>query len=149
MSKPSGGEYLEDDIRFLKKMGISHVVSLLEARESSELGLFTEEEHCSNLGIEFENIPIRDRSIPHNKISFITSVINTYDAILKGANVVAHCRAGIGRSGIYTTSILIRSGHDAEKAFKLVSLARGFAIPDTQEQIEWIHENEKLLQKTT
>ena len=148
MSMPSGGEYLQDDIKYLKNIGVSYVVSLLEVRESSELGLSDEGKYCSNLGIKFENLPIRDRSIPPNSASFIKSVNNIYEFILNGANVVAHCRAGIGRSGIYTTSILIRHGHSAQEAFKLVSVARGFEIPDTQDQIEWINENEIKLQNT-
>jgi len=148
MSKPSGGEYLEDDIKFLKNVGIDIIVSLLEPRESSELGLSEEENCCASLGIRYVNLPIQDRSIPPNNAKFIESVHDVYDFILSGSNVVAHCRAGIGRSGIYTTSVLIRHGLSAQEAFKLVSAARGFEIPDTQEQIEWIHENENQIKIT-
>lgn len=148
MSKPSGGEYLGEDIKYLKNLGIDIVVSLLEPRESSELGLSGEESCCASLGIKFVSFPIQDRSTPPNNTRFIKSVHDIYEVILSGANVVAHCRAGIGRSGIYTTSVLIRHGHSAHEAFKLVSAARGFEIPDTQEQIEWIHENEDKIKNT-
>ncbi len=148
MSKPRGGGNLEEDLMYLKNAGINGVVSLLESRESSELGLSEEESCCVKLGIKFENLPIQDLTVPPNKLIFIKSVINTYELIFNGANVVAHCRAGIGRSGIYTASILIRHGHSAQEAFKLVSDARGFQIPDTPDQIEWIHDNEDKIKNT-
>ena len=145
MGKPSGAEYLEEDIQYLKKNGITTLVSLLEQNEAYELGLDLEDHVCTNIGIDFHNFPITDRSVPGNDTEFFTSISSSYNAILKGASLVAHCRAGIGRSGIYTTSILIRHGHTVDEAFEIVSDARGIQIPDTQEQIDWVFNNEKSI----
>ncbi len=147
MSKPTGGEYLSDDIAYLARNGISHVVSLLEHSEASELGLSREEDTCASHGISFEQFPVTDRSTPESIQQFSASLARSHEYLLSGAHLVAHCRAGIGRSGIYTTSLLIRHGYTTQDAFALVSQARGFTIPDTQEQIEWVHANEEELRR--
>ncbi len=146
MSKPAGGEYLSDDIYYLSRSGFTHIVSLLEYPEASELELSSEADHCQSNDIHFEQFPIQDRSTPESIQSFVESLSRSYNALLSGANLIAHCRAGIGRSGIYTTSLLIRHGLTAQEAFALVSEARGFTIPDTQAQVDWILTNEKELQ---
>ena len=145
MSKPTGGEYLSDDVAYLARNGITHVVSLLEHAEASELGLSAEDDFCNLHGIRFEQFPIADRSIPNSIQRFVNSLARSLESLSSGAHLVAHCRAGIGRSGIYATSLLIRYGFAAQDAFALVSEARGITIPDTQAQIDWIHANEKEL----
>ena len=145
MSKPTGGEYLADDIRHLRSLGIDHVVSLLEPREASELGLAEEALWCERLDIDFHQFPVQDRAVPDSLNGFLESVVRSYAAARAGANLVAHCRAGIGRSGFYTTSMLVASGYSAEEAFSLVSEARGFTIPDTLVQIDWVMGNESAI----
>ena len=146
MGKPTGGEDLGDDIRHLSLMGIDNVVSLLEPREASELGLTLQSSLCQQHDISFHQLPIRDRSTPASLSDFLQSIKSSYVSICAGSKLVAHCRAGIGRSGIYTASVLVASGVSAEEAFQLVSKARGFNVPDTQEQIDWVYENEAGIQ---
>ncbi|MEM7097590.1 MAG: protein-tyrosine phosphatase family protein [Pseudomonadota bacterium] len=142
MSKPASGENLQDDLSYLKRNGYTHIVSLLEKQEASELQLTSEEVHCKSLGLDFVQFPIPDRSVPEDKMAFINTVSLSYEAVLGGANLIAHCRAGIGRSGLYTLGVLLFDGHSAQNARELVSQARGLTIPDTEEQFEWIRENE-------
>ena len=143
MSKPTGGEYLNDDIAYLSRNKFTHVVSLLETTEASELGLSAEGIACLEHNIAFEQIQIVDRSTPSSLPLFIESVVRSHQALVAGANLIAHCRAGIGRSGLYTTSILVHEGFSADEAFSLVSKARGLSIPDTQSQIDWIYAHEQ------
>ena len=141
MPKPSGEENLEEDLVYLKRLGITDIVSLLEFSESRELGLTEEETISNSLGIEFKQFPIVDRSIPTETSAFISLVRLSASTIRRGAHLVGHCRAGIGRSGIFTSAILIASGHSTEEATNLVSSARGVSIPDTDEQLEWLYKN--------
>ena len=55
-------------------------------------------------------------------------------------NVAVHCRAGIGRSGLVASCILIKDDMTAEAAIKLVSSGRGVPIPETAEQSAFILE---------
>jgi protein-tyrosine phosphatase len=55
-----------------------------------------------------------------------------------GKNIGAHCCAGIGRSSLLLAAVLCVEGISPEHAFRLISNGRGIAVPDTQEQAEWI-----------
>lgn len=48
--------------------------------------------------------------------------------------IAIHCRAGIGRSSLIAASVMTAYHIPAEEAFSLIETARGFAVPDTQEQ---------------
>jgi len=52
--------------------------------------------------------------------------------------VGAHCRGCIGRATVLIASVMIALGWDAAEALRRIERARGFAVPDTPEQLEWI-----------
>ena len=52
-----------------------------------------------------------------------------------------HCRACIGRSSVAAVSLLIRNGIAPDEAWRLVEEARGFPVPDTPDQREWVDRN--------
>lgn len=53
-----------------------------------------------------------------------------------GGHVYIHCRAGIGRSGLVTACLLYRLGFHA--VWETLERARGVAVPDTDEQKDWV-----------
>jgi len=63
MPRPRGGDWLEDEIRSLRELGVDVVISLLEIHESHELGIEREEACCEDAGISFLWFPIRDRNV--------------------------------------------------------------------------------------
>jgi len=137
-SRPRGWDWLENDIRLLRREGVDVIVSALTQGEAVELALADEGECCRHNGIEFLNLPIEDRSVPSSVGEFsalITSLIEYLDA---GKAVAVHCRAAIGRSSMIAPSVLIQRGVPLESAFRLVEEARGCAVPDTPEQRQWV-----------
>ncbi len=104
MPKPSG-EWLEDDITELSRMGITHLVSLLETDEAGELGLGQEQMHCANVGVGFINFPIVDRGLPVNTAAFVNLATSLAPEIGQGGLVAIHCRAGIGRTGMLASCV--------------------------------------------
>jgi protein-tyrosine phosphatase len=52
----------------------------------------------------------------------------------KGKHIAIHCRQGIGRSALIAASVLVLSGFAPDKAFDLLSKARGYTLPETEEQ---------------
>jgi protein-tyrosine phosphatase len=138
MPRPRGGDWLEDDIRALKRDGVDVLVSALEADEVAELELLQEEAFCRALGIEFLWFPIPDRSLPGSAEQFEMFVESVYRQLSTGRSVVVHCRAGIGRSTMIAASLLLRHGFSAAEAFALLEKARGFPVPDTPEQRAWV-----------
>ncbi len=143
MPRPNGGNQLEDEIRSLKREGTDVLVSLLTPEEAYDLGLEHERAACSGHGIKFRSFPIPDRQVPASTEAFLRFLDTLHHDLLQGQSIVAHCRAGIGRSSLLLASLLRREGLSADDAFRRITHARGMLVPDTPEQLHWV-ENLRL-----
>ena len=141
--RPRGGDWLEDEVRAWREAGITTVVSMLTSEETRELGLEQERSCCEFESIMFVNIPITDRGVPSEAKPIVRAVDEWVAHIANGKFVGVHCRASIGRAGMFAASALVRMGADAEEAFAIVERVRGCAVPDTEEQRRWVMENVK------
>lgn len=137
MPKPSS-EWLDDDISEYSFMGINKIISLLEKAEAAEIGLSEENIICEKHGILFSQLPTPDRGLPEVEC-FNALVSEVADDLEKGLNVTVHCRAGIGRAGVLASCILIGRGISPSQAVLQVGQARGVNVPDTDEQLDFIH----------
>ena len=138
MSRPRGGDWLEDEVAGLRGAGVQVVVSLLTDEEVLELGLDQEEALCAGAGLSFRRLPIRDRDVPPLDLVTARFVGDVRDALVAGSSVVIHCRMGIGRSSLIAASALVLLGVHPDEAFVRLSAARGLAVPDTEEQRRWV-----------
>ncbi len=138
MPRPDGGKHLEDEIRTLKREGTDVLVSLLTPEEDAELALEYERAACSGHGIAFRSFPIPDRQVPESTEAFLRFLDSLHHDLLQGRSIVAHCRAGIGRSSLLLASLLRREGLSADDAFRRITHARGMLVPDTPEQLHWV-----------
>ncbi|MEL6441046.1 MAG: dual specificity protein phosphatase family protein [Cyanobacteria bacterium J06621_8] len=143
MAKPIG-EWLSDEIQNLKNMGIDVIISLLTKEEIEELHLEQEEFLSIKNGIKFLSYPIMDRGVPISRENTSIFIKEVCSLISLGNNVVIHCRAGIGRSGLMAALTLLHQGLTTEEAFKLISNSRRVEVPDTKEQYKFVkdYENE-------
>jgi hypothetical protein len=139
MPRPRGGEWLEDEVSGWKQMGIDIVVSLLHQYEADELEISEEERVCVSRGICYHSFPIKDRGTPESEPRFFALADELAASVKEGSVVAVHCRAGIGRSGLLTGSVLLRLGVPASQVFTVLSRARGLSVPDTPAQMEWFH----------
>jgi protein-tyrosine phosphatase len=133
MPMPASGE----GVAGLRQLGIDHVVSLLEVDEQSDVGLAEEEANCIKSGMRYTSFPITDRDVPQ-KADALALAATLHRDISSGEHVVIHCRAGIGRTGMIASAVLIQAGYSSGEAIHIVSFARGALIPDTVEQENWI-----------
>ena len=138
MPRPRGGDWLEDEIRSLRTMGVDDVVSLLERDEVQELDIEGEKAFCEAVGISFLSFPIADRNIPVSSVDALKFAESIEQLLAVGRHVVIHCRAGIGRSSIIAACVLMKSGLSFEESFQKIEKARGCSVPDTPEQKEWV-----------
>ena len=138
--RPRGGDWLDDEMRALKDAGFDLVVSLLTRDESQELGLDQETSVSREHGLQFCQFPIRDLGVPDSSAAAQEFIGKLHDALTAGKKVAIHCRQGIGRSGLIGSSLLVMSGINPAKAFRLVSAARGLPVPETPEQRDWVVE---------
>jgi protein-tyrosine phosphatase len=138
MPAPYGGNRIESEIRTLKREGTDVLVSLLTPEEDIELALEHERAACAIHGIQFRNFPIPDRDIPESTAAFLKFIDTLHYDLLQGRSIVAHCRAGIGRSSLLLASLLRREGLSTDDAFRRITQARRMLVPDTPEQLHWV-----------
>jgi len=138
MPRPRGADWLDGEIEALRLAGVDTVVSLLTDDEIAESDLDDESELCRAKGVEYISLPIPDRAVPSSRKS-VQDLVRQLDQYLAGGRSVAlHCRSGIGRSTLIAACLLVASGVEPQAAFKRISDARGCAVPDTDEQRQWV-----------
>jgi len=138
LSRPRGGDWLEDDVREWARLGIDVVVSLLTPGEVEEFAIADEANLCRENGIGFVNLPVPDRGVPPSREA-VLDLVSQLDAHLSnGKTVGIHCRQGIGRSGVLAACLLISSGEPPAPAFERLSASRGRPVPETSEQRGWV-----------
>jgi protein-tyrosine phosphatase len=138
MSRPRGGDWLEDEINHLKNNEVDILVSLLENDEIHELKLENEEKLCRIKDINYFNFPIVDRDIPKQNSDANKLIEKLAQQMSEGRSVVIHCRMGIGRSSIIAASILLKYKFKAKDIIKTISSIRGLRVPDTDKQLSWL-----------
>jgi hypothetical protein len=136
--RPRGAEWLDDETRAWRDAGIDVVVSLLEPDEEADLALTGERISAESSGLEFRSFPIPDRSLPNSREAVAQLADDIVDALHAGKSVAFHCRQGIGRSALMAAATLISGGLSAETAIDTIRQSRGFEVPETLMQRQWI-----------
>lgn len=122
-------------------LGIQLVVSLLEPSEARLLGLDSEREQVKSQAMDFLPFPIPDMGLPPSVEGFARTSKLLFRQVDAGVNTLVHCRAGIGRSGLFIAGILLHCDLDPGQAFAHVSRMRGIRVPETREQEDWLISN--------
>jgi protein tyrosine phosphatase (PTP) superfamily phosphohydrolase (DUF442 family) len=137
MPRPRGGDWLRGELASLKSRGVSDLVSMLPPEEEVELDLQSESQYCADLGLRFHRHPVRDRGIPLQP-GFDDFIASLFPNLTQHGFIAIHCRAGIGRSSVTAAALLCSLGLSASDAIALISNARGFDVPDTNDQLDFI-----------
>jgi protein-tyrosine phosphatase len=140
VTRPRGGDWLDDEASGWRQAGVDVVISLLESDEAAQLNLLDEPRAAEANGIRFISFPIRDRGVPTSATAAASLMADIAAALEQGKNVAVHCRQGIGRSGLIVAGVLATSGVSPEGAIQVVSSARGLTIPETTEQLSWLQQ---------
>ena len=141
MARPSLEENDPASVVNISRLDINLVVSLLEINEARTLGLDAEREQARALGMQFVSFPIPDMGIPTSVEEFASLSKMLLKQIDAGANLLVHCHAGIGRSGLLAAGILLHCNLNPQQAFAHVSKMRGVRVPETPEQEYWLINN--------
>lgn len=136
--RPRAGEWLDDELANWRRNGVDVVVSLLEPSEVRDLDLADEASLCATHGLRHIVFPIADRGVPAQQAGIAALADALVADLAAGRGVVAHCRAGIGRSSLAAACVLSRLGHAPAAAFAMLARARGVPVPDTDAQARWV-----------
>lgn len=137
-ARPRGGDWLVDEVSDWKRSDIGTVLSLLEPQEEKDLDLQREAAEIRREGLEFVSFPIPDRQVPKSEAGLANVLEKLEHSLSRSKNVVIHCRQGVGRSGLVAACLLVKKGMSPGAALEKISAARGVAVPETEEQREWI-----------
>lgn len=137
-ARPRGGDWLAGEVNDWKRSGVGTVVSLLEPQEERDLDLRGEAAEVRRGGMEFFSFPIPDRQVPRSEAGLANALEKVERSLSNGANVLIHCRQGVGRTGLVAACLLVKKGISPGTAVEKISVARGVVVPETEEQREWI-----------
>ena len=114
------GEWIDDEFMSINRAGVRTVVSLLEAAEAYELGL----QGRRRLLRTSRSGPFPSRTGRCRRASAISHTLRAvYERVVSESTVV-HCRAGIGRTGLFAAGVLLHDPRFAPSAaFDLVANA--------------------------
>jgi membrane associated rhomboid family serine protease len=104
----------------------------------SEFDLAEEAAFCRDQGITYLSFPIPDRSIPPFSASTFAFLERVNVHLSAGKHVALHCRQGLGRAVLMAASLLVLTGFSPDQAFDRLSKARGYPVPETEEQRAWV-----------
>ncbi|ELR21186.1 dual specificity protein phosphatase [Acanthamoeba castellanii str. Neff] len=140
---PTGNVWHRDvatDVRVLREThGTDVLVSLLEDFEYSHMQIEHLFATCREHGIEVIHYPIVDGETPVS-LEDTHAVVSKMQAHLEaGRNVVVHCKAGLGRTGLITGCCLKALGVSGEEALERVQLARNGTCYQTNQQHYLLH----------
>jgi protein-tyrosine phosphatase len=135
---PSGGHRLRNAVLELRAAGVDLLVSLLPEEQAQRLELAAEASTCQSAGLRFLQFSIIDHSVPPYTPTTLAFLESLKGEVAGGASVAIHCWAGIGRSALVAASVLCLLEVEAEEAMRRLSEARGFPVPETAEQRQWV-----------
>jgi len=137
-ARPRGGDWLAGEVNDWKRNGIGAVVSLLEPEEERDLDLRGEAAEVRRQGMDFVSLPIPDRQVPKSEAGLADALEKVEHSLSNGANVLIHCRQGVGRTGLVGACLLVKKGMSPGAAVEKITAAREVAVPETEEQRESI-----------
>jgi protein-tyrosine phosphatase len=115
-------------LRALRARQTDVLVTLLPDDELARLGMRDFPHGVRAAGIEHRTLPISDMGIPASLEALRDLLRGIQADLAQGRNVVIHCRAGLGRSGLAAACLLVAQGMESETAIAHVRAHRPGAI---------------------
>lgn len=127
----------------LRAQGVDCVVSLMQADEAARYGLRDEAGLCRAAGMDFLSLPVVDHGVPDSVAPVEAASAEIRRRLALGQGVAVHCYAGIGRSPMLIAAVLIDLGWGTDDACEAISRARGWVVPEMEEQLAWLRAYEQ------
>jgi protein-tyrosine phosphatase len=123
---------LDTDFAVIHAWGATHLVTLVETWELTELDVCDLPQRAAMFGVVWHHAPIRDGGIPDERfdIAWKNMLPQLRDALDRGEGVVVHCKGGLGRAGTVASLLLgtYEKGLSADAIMALVREVRPNAV---------------------
>ena len=121
-------------------MGASLILTLLEDHELTLLRIPNLGHEVLRRNMEWVHLPIPDVSAPTADFDeeWPAQSERLRKKLHDGANIVIHCRGGIGRAGMVAARLLVELGDAPDVAIAKVRAARHPKAVETLEQERWV-----------
>ena len=119
------------------RYGTDVLVSLLPSEELARLGLPDLPDRVAAAGMRHRSFPITDMDVPTDVDGLRDLVHAVRRDLAAGLGVSVHCRAGLGRSGLFAACLLVAGGMNASEATSHVRAQRPGAI-ETPAQVAFV-----------
>ena len=131
---------LATDLDAMVKWGASVVVTLLEGAEMSELRIPNLGDEVCRRNMQWVHLPIRDGFAPaaDSDNAWPAASERLRRMLNDGANIVIHCKGGLGRAGMVAARLLVELGDAPDVAIRKVRHARGEEAVDRGRQEQWV-----------
>lgn len=132
---------LADDLDVIERWNASAVVTLLEDIELHFLDIPQLGLHIRERNMEWMHFPIRDGCAPYAESVPAWHIVShkLHSLLDRGANILIHCKGGLGRAGMIAARLLCEAGEPFQSAVDRVRTARPGAI-ETADQLRWIRD---------
>jgi protein-tyrosine phosphatase len=137
---PGSHEHLHEAYRTMADAGVTHVICLAPIEEVEQV---SPEYHVALKGGSVpwpvEQLPIADFEAPEDRDAFLVAVRRAAISLRSGERVMVHCRAGIGRTGMFAICVLMALGTPRAEAEARVRAAGSGPEAEVQREfIDWI-----------
>jgi protein-tyrosine phosphatase len=131
---------LATDLDRIADWGANLVLTLLEDHEMAQLRIPNLGREVLRRKMEWVHLPIPDVSAPAADFDeeWPAQSERLRKMLLDGANIVIHCRGGIGRAGMIAARLLVELGDAPDVAIAKVRAARHPKAVETLEQERWV-----------
>ncbi len=125
---------VEDDWEEIRALDVSAVVCLVPDHEiDAKSPEYAEALRTGSVPGEVWRLPIEDFGAPDDAQRFESLVRRAAERLRSGDSVLAHCAAGIGRTGMFATAVLLALGFSPDEAERRVRDAG--SRPERPEQV--------------
>jgi predicted protein tyrosine phosphatase len=137
---------LSADLDVINAWGARLVLTLVESAELAALKVPHLGAEIRGLGLDWRHLPIADYSVPSEAFEkqWETHGREIRALLRSGADVLVHCKGGLGRAGMMAARLLVELGMDPEQAIQDVRRARDGAI-ETAAQLALVRRTQSMI----
>ena len=142
-SMPGRYESFERTAAEIQMRGITEVICLVPLEEIE----FKSPDYAralKNGGTAWRQVmfPIVDYGVPKEREAYRRLILQVVDSLRTGTNVLAHCGAGIGRTGTLAACVLAVLGVPVTEALETVHAAGSYPErPEQLDLVDWVARN--------